>query len=150
MVLVHSWEPNVFESFNSNISKWGYSWILITFSNSTFRSWLNLTIVFKVQLGENKQTNIQKGKEMWEERVYKIERNGLTFCIPKENKERNGDGGKEERWDFENLTLLSTYYVSGSARYYTGILFLQSFLLTKGGTSCLPAANKKWNLRTTE
>lgn len=49
-----------------------------------------------------KQTNKQKGKEMWEEIVYKIERNGLTFCIPKENKERNGDGGEEERWDWES------------------------------------------------
>lgn len=49
-----------------------------------------------------KQTNKQKGKEMWEEIVYKIESNGLTFCIPKEKKERNGDGGKEERWDWES------------------------------------------------
>lgn len=45
----------------------------------------------------NKQT--YKKARRCEKRVYKIERNGLTFCIPKENKERNGDGGKEERWD---------------------------------------------------
>lgn len=64
LVLMHSWEPTVCESFNSHILKGGNSWVLITFSNSTLRSRLNLTIVSKVQLGEKKAKRQSREKRL--------------------------------------------------------------------------------------
>lgn len=96
LVLMHSWEPNVCESFNSHILKGGNSWVLITFSNSTLRSRLNLTIVSKVQLGE------KKAKRQSREKRSSTKLRGMAWhCIHKKKKERGGGGGKEERWDWE-------------------------------------------------